>query len=147
MTAIEESDQSNARDLRADIQGAVTFYHSRSTPGYWFSAGEIEAMVDARARLTLPQRDAAMSIEEEFGHGPAMCPRCGAGSHLFEMRSYLAPEVRMRACHVCHGRWIGHQSLLLLQEHILYRGFFGRIKKMFQARPKAGAGSGPEDRS
>jgi len=127
-----DSDQSNTRDLRAETQGLVTFYHSMSTPGYWFSAGEIEAMIDARANLSLPERPAEMGMEQEYQSGPETCPRCGSGSRLFEMRSYLCSDVRMRACHVCHGRWIGHQSLALLLEHIQYRGFFGGLKKLLR---------------
>lgn len=126
-----ESLNQNTRDLRAETQGMVTFYHSLSTPGYWFSAGEIESMIDIKATLNLPERNDGLTVEEEYGKGPVECPRCGSGSKLFEMRSYLASEVRMRACHVCHGRWVGHQSLEILLEHIQFRGFLGKIKKLF----------------
>lgn len=131
-----ETDNQNTRDLRAEIQGLVTFYHSLSTPGYWFSAGEIESMINTKSILKLPERPTDTSFEEEYELGPIVCPRCGSGSKLFEMRSYLDSTVRMKACHVCHGRWIGHQSLELLMERIKYRGFLGGIKKLFRGTKK-----------
>ena len=138
MTVTEHSDgDSNTRDLRAEIQGLVTFYHSMSTPGYWFSAGELEAMIDSRYLINLPERPLTMTRDEEYELGPQSCPRCGSSSRLFEMRSYLSSDVRLRACHVCHGRWIGHQSLQTLLEHIKYHGLFGKLKRLLHGRKKA----------
>ncbi len=132
MTVVEQSDgDRNTRDLRAETQGNVTFYHSLSTPGYWFSAGEIEAMIESHSVIKLPEKPIEMTPDEEYEKGPQICPRCGSGSKLFEMHSYLSPEIRLRACHVCHGRWIGHQSLEALVERIKYRGLFGKIRRMF----------------
>ena len=141
MTTVEaEMDVEHSTDLRPETQGGVTFYHSASTPGYWFSAGEVETMIDNRVFLELPDRPETHSLDEEFNLGPKICPDCGLGSHLFEMRSYITPEVRLKACHVCHGRWIGHQSLLLLLDHLRYSGLIGVFKRLcgaFHVNPRA----------
>ncbi len=121
----------DSRDLRPETQGLITFYHSASTPGYWFPAGELEAMIDSRFILRLDPPTDGLSTAEEFERGPVQCPRCGAGSKLFDMRSYMSSEVRMKACHVCHGRWIGRQSLDLLFQHVQYSGFIGSLKRLF----------------
>ncbi|MCX7012686.1 MAG: hypothetical protein NTW86_09030 [Candidatus Sumerlaeota bacterium] len=133
-------DASRSTDLRPETQSGITFHHSASSPGYWFSAGELETMIDNRVFLELPDRPEACSLDEEFNRGPRVCPGCGLGSHLFEMCSYVTPEVRLKACHVCHGRWLGHQSLLLLTDHLRYSGLIGVFKRLygaFHANPRA----------
>jgi Zn-finger nucleic acid-binding protein len=134
MTIAEaEMDADYSTELRPETQGGITFYHCGTTPGYWFSAGELETMIDERVFLELPDRSQSGGLEEEFEQGPKMCPSCGLGSHLFEMRSYVTSDVRLKACHVCHGRWIGHQSLELLTDHLRYSGMIGVFKRLFGA--------------
>ena len=135
--ALTQSDPyKNTADLRSETQGMVTFYHSGSTPGYWFNAGEIESMIDQKCFLELPSPNKNLAIDDEFSQGPEHCPHCGSSSRLFAMKSYLSSEVLMRACHVCHGRWIGHNSLELLLENMKYQGFLGSLKRLF-ARPSS----------
>lgn len=135
-----DQNQSQA-ELRPDPQGPITFYHCLSSSGYWFTAGELEAMIDNRLFIELPEAKEELALEEEFARGPVRCPRCGAESKLFEMRSYLSSEVRLKACHICHGRWIGHQSLLLLLDHMRYSGLLGPLKRLLARSPNRSAQS------
>jgi Zn-finger nucleic acid-binding protein len=132
---METHQDQNTEDLRAETQGAITFYHMRSHHGFWFSAGELEAMIEERIVLSLPEPFKELTLAQEFADAPAHCPRCGTSSRLFEMKCFVGSDVRMMACHVCHGRWIGHHSLTLLMFQVRHRGLFGSITKLFVRKP------------
>jgi len=132
---METHQDQNTRELRADNQGAITFYHMTSRHGFWFSAGELEAVIGERIVLSLPEPVEELTIAEEFEDAPAHCPRCGSGSSLFEMKCFVGSDVKVMACHVCHGRWIGHHSLRLLMYQVRHRGLLGTITKLFVRKP------------
>jgi Zn-finger nucleic acid-binding protein len=125
-----EPQDAGSLSLRPETQGPVTFYHCPPTPGYWFGAGELDTMLSTRIVLDLPEPEGDLTLEVEFERGPECCPKCATSNKLIEMRCHVASQARMRACNVCHGRWIGRESLELILHYLRYRGFLGVLKRL-----------------